>query len=255
MLFDQVAPAVLGMSKSIERSDRYQFVSSKDILNTFEQNNWFVHDASQPRIHKKNFNKREFSKHLITFSNPDFKMVNGVIPRIVVINSHNGSSPFIMMAGLFRMVCSNGLIISDSTFEEIRIRHSALAPSLIESGIEDIIELVPSILGKTEEMNTVILNPVDQLDLATNIIERIWVDPKVRPLEASQIITSRRNGDDNPTLWNITNRIQENIVRGGLIGKTKTNKNRVQRGINNIEKNVKVNQLIWEEADTFLKAA
>lgn len=246
-------PAAFSETKASARTDKYNFVSTDDVMGVFQEQGWFPVKTSQVKSRIEGY--AEHAKHLITFQDPTVSMINGIIPQINLINSHDGSSSFRLMAGLFRFVCENGLIVAESEFSSIRVRHSALAPSKIEEGIKEIVEIVPQITAKAESMNTFVLNPVDRLNLSTNVIERIWEDPKIRPLEAAQLLETRRTEDKNNTLWNTYNVIQENLIKGGLIGTTSTNRKRKTRGIVNIDKNVKVNQILWEESAKFLQAA
>jgi hypothetical protein len=245
--------AVFGKIVHPRRTSKYVHVDSEEIVNVFAENNWLPHTSSQ--VKARVADKAQFSKHLVTFRNPDMPTVNGIIPQIVLMNSHNGACTAQLMAGLYRFLCANGLIVSDTEFASIKVRHSKDALESIDKGIKEIVETVPLIVGKSEEMNSIILNPVDQLSLSSKVIERVWEDPKVRPLEPVQLIQARRDGDKEPTLWNTYNTIQENLIKGGLIGTTTTNRQRVMRGITNIDKTVKVNQVLWEETNNFLLAA
>lgn len=248
----EVIPAAFNTERHHVVSDRYNFISSEEIMATFQQNNWLPSQTSQVKSREG----RQFSKHLIRFRNPDLKGdINSVVPEIIMINSHNRSSSFQLMAGLFRFVCSNGLIVADSTFQTMKTKHSRLAPERITEGITEIVEVVPQIMSKVDEMMALTLNNVDQLQLASNVVEAVWNDRKIRPLEPIQLLETRRNEDREPTLWNTYNRIQENIVKGGLVGKTQTNRQKVQRGITNIDKTVSINRTLWDETDKFLLAA
>ncbi len=256
MNIENKVPAAFSTSKSDVRSNNYDFVSTEQIINVLKDHNWNIHSASQTRVQKKNIKNINFTKHLITFQNPDLKVINGVSPQINIINSHDGSTPFKMMAGLYRFVCENGLIISDAEFNTLSVRHRFLNPEVISNGIKEIVDIVPLITAKSEEMNSKILSLVDQLQLSDNVIKRVWTDnDKPSPFEAIQLLESRRNNDNKPTLWNSYNKIQENIFKGGIIGKTTTNKKRKMKGITNIDKTVKINKILWEETSQFLLAA
>ena len=252
MNLQQLVPAAFNNTPSEEVSPKYQFISTEEIMGTFQENNWFPTKVSQVRSRKNPL----VAKHLVRFRNPDINLsVNGLFPEIVMINSHNRTTSFKLLAGLFRMVCENGMIIADSTFQTVKTRHSSLAPEIIASGIEEIVEIVPKISEKTEQMIELKMNKVDQLQLASNVVEAVWTNPKIRPLEPTQLLELRRNEDKEPNLWNTYNTIQENIIKGGLIGKTTTNRSRKQRAITNIDKDVKINQILWEQSNNFLVAA
>jgi hypothetical protein len=223
-------------------------------MGTFQENNWFPSKVSQ--IQPRGGANREFAKHMVRFRNPDIKIsVDGVFPEIIMFNSHNRSSTFQLMAGLFRFVCENGMIVADSTFETIKTRHSRLAPEIIAEGIRDITEIVPQIAAKTQMMIDFKMSKVDQLQLAHNIIEQVWKDPKVRPLEGTQMLEIRRQEDKGMNLWNTFNTMQENLIKGGLIGTTSSNKKKKMRAITSIETDMRLNKILWEEADKYLLAA
>ncbi len=252
---NEKAPAAFGMTKSIRRSDSYDFISTDEIMAIFKDSEWLPHTASQRKMQKKNVGLTNYTKHLITFQNPNLPMINGIFPQINLINSHDGSCCFTLMAGLYRMVCSNGLIVSDAEFESIKIRHRFLHPEIIATSIQNIVNVVPQIVNKSEEMSLTKLNEIDRLQFSKNVIEGIWTNPDVRPFNPIQLLETRRTADNENNLWNTYNTIQENLMKGGLIGTTSSNKKRKMRGITNIEKSVSVNKLLWEKASEFLQAA
>ena len=49
--------------------------------------------------------------------------VGDSIPEMVLINSNNGSRAFRFEAGIFRLVCENGMIIKEADFGSIRQVH------------------------------------------------------------------------------------------------------------------------------------
>ena len=252
---EKSVPAIYSTDKYEKRTAAYELISTAEILDTFKESNWHVQTASQRKRHAKNANLNNFSKHLVTFQNPDLPEVNGISPQINLINSHDGTCPFTMMAGLYRFICENGLIVADSEFEAIKIRHIHLNPARITESISRIVDIVPAIIGKADEMQSIVLNAIDRIQYAKNVIKKIWKDPKVRPFEPIQLLETRRDDDKPTNIWNTYNAVQENLVKGGLIGITTNNKKRKMRGITNIEKNVSTNQILWQEADKMLQAA
>jgi len=43
--------------------------------------------------------------------------IDSLVPEIVLTNSHDGYASFQLMAGVFKFVCSNGMIVADSLVE------------------------------------------------------------------------------------------------------------------------------------------
>jgi hypothetical protein len=47
------------------------------------------------------------------------------------VNSHDKSSAYQLHCGLFRLVCTNGMVVSDGTFQRISIKHSGFNPDVV----------------------------------------------------------------------------------------------------------------------------
>ena len=53
--------------------------------------------------------------------------------KVVLVNSDNGTSAYHLTAGLFRLVCLNGMVVSDGFAETVKIPHRGdVAPLVIE---------------------------------------------------------------------------------------------------------------------------
>lgn len=50
------------------------------------------------------------------------QIMGSQVPEIILLNSHDGSSSYQMLLGLFRQVCANGLIYVD-VLGEVRVLH------------------------------------------------------------------------------------------------------------------------------------
>ena len=58
------------------------------------------------------------------------------VPEIILLNSHDGSSSYQMIPGMFRFVCTNGLVCGTS-FGEIRVPHKGdIVGRVIEGAYE-----------------------------------------------------------------------------------------------------------------------
>src|SRR5210317_1881126 len=112
-----LTPAVFGKEVLPKRSKHYKHIDSEGIVEVFGDNVWVPHQSSQ--VNTRNKEHTHFSKHLVTFRNPDMPTVNGIIPQIVLINSHDGSTSAKLMAGLYRFLCANGLIVSENEFATV----------------------------------------------------------------------------------------------------------------------------------------
>ena len=111
-----VAFATQPTNKAVTES--YVHISTEKVIDDLEKLGWLPVEGSQRKNRGKN---TIFSKHMIQFQNPDI-MVKGAdgdnaFPRILVTNSHDGMNSFQFRVGIFRLVCSNGLVIATEEFE------------------------------------------------------------------------------------------------------------------------------------------
>src|SRR3546814_2716824 len=62
----------------------------------------------------------------------------GEANEIILLNSHDGTSSYRMLAGMFRFVCSNGLVCGD-TVADVRVPHKGdVAGQVIEGAYQEI---------------------------------------------------------------------------------------------------------------------
>ena len=72
----------------------------------------------------RDVDRQEHTKHLIRFRpQGSVPSAEGLHPEIVLINSHDGTSSYQLFAGVYRLVCANGLMFGE-TFDAVRIRHT-----------------------------------------------------------------------------------------------------------------------------------
>jgi hypothetical protein len=56
----------------------------------------------------------------------------------VLLNSHDGTSSYQMLAGMFRFVCSNGLVCGD-TVADVRVPHKGDVAGLVIEGAYEVL--------------------------------------------------------------------------------------------------------------------
>ena len=76
--------------------------------------------VTQTRV--RHDDRRDYTKHMIRLRHAS--QINGrEANEIILLNSHDGTSSYQMLAGMFRFVCSNGLVCGD-TVADVRVPHS-----------------------------------------------------------------------------------------------------------------------------------
>ena len=231
-------------------SNKYSFIPTTQVVDVLANNNWLPVKASQVNCRKPEH--EGFQKHMIRFRNENFPTINNVgdnIPEIVLTNSHNGLASFCIMAGIFRLVCSNGLIIADSTFATHRIKHMGYTDYKVNQAVDNVVSNIPMIANKVSQFQAIELIPKLQKIFATACLAlKYGINVfKERKFDLDKLLTSYRHEDKSPTLWDTYNVVQEKLLTGGRfeVNQDKTWKRKKARGVNNISENVRINKGLW----------
>jgi hypothetical protein len=264
----RVCPMALHtMPTNPDVSDKYVHANTMTVVEDLAKLGWFPVQAKQCRNKKNSSGIRSF--HMIAFQNPDVKITktldNGekivdTYPRIILTNSHDGFNSFKFMVGLFRLICSNGLVVCNNQMVDMSIRHINYDFEELRKIVASAIEQVPNIVNTMNDMRNVMLTDEQKTALATEVVkirkgveddENYVVDAEV----VEDILTPVRNEDNGNDLWTIFNICQEKMIKGGFGFRSATNKLRKQRGITSIKKDMDFNQRLWQTASQYLMAA
>lgn len=228
-------------------SQRYGFVDTAKLIETFEANNYLVTQSNtlRPRKHDP-----RTVRHLVRMRHADHAMEvrGGVVPEVVVINSHDGSSSLKFLSGMFRLVCSNGLIVQSGEFAPpVTIRHSQNAMELALQAAGDVLIRAIQATNRIPVFEQRMLTAAEQLDFASRA-NQLWTG-RVRP---EALLEMRRDEDGGDDLWRVFNRVQENLMVGGLTGTTPTGRRTRTHGIKAMDNSVRVNRELWALAEEFV---
>jgi len=242
------APAAFAEAPEEGRvSSRYSFLPTTDILEILQDEGWTAWKAQQ--VNARTWSK-DHAKHIIRLRHEDLDMesfgVGDSFPEMLLMNAHNGLGSYDLMGGIFRMVCSNGMVISESDFGKIHIRHIGFEPKQVVNASRELILNATKVSDKINTWKEVDLTPRAQQDFFADAAKIRFENPSDDIIkEVSQI---RREEDLGSDLWRTFNVAQENIIRGGF---RNGNTNRMVRPISNIQKDVKFNSELWDLASTY----
>jgi Domain of unknown function (DUF932) len=135
---------------------------------------------------------------------------------LIPLNSHDGTSSYQLMSGVFRIVCRNGLIVSDGEAQMIRVPHKGDIIGKVIEGAYRIIDDTRSIAESVDEMRQVTLAPAEQEALAEAALQLRYETDKAPDVSPREVIAPRRSDDVGNDLWRTFNRTQENLTRGGM---------------------------------------
>lgn len=247
-------PSAFAVQPYHAQSSRYAFIPTSAVIDGMRQAGFVPVSATQSRT--RIADKKEFTKHMIRFRSVAHVQARAVVGdsilEAVLINSHDGSSTYKLMAGVFRFVCSNGMVVADSMLESINVRHTGNVIDEVIRGSESIIEQAPRVMDTIEAWKQIELHPAEQHLLAESAHSlRFPIDETTGKAHTEVtpdiLIRPRRTDDNRPDLWHTFNRIQENATKGV---KTWANHRRVSsRAVKGIDGDVRLNRALWSLAE------
>jgi hypothetical protein len=251
----KLAPAVFQSNPHPERSAKYVHISTEPVLTKMLEAGYGVSRAQQTS--KRKDREAGFARHLLTFrplkTFDKTLKVGDAVPEVLLLNSHDGNCSYRLSLGMYRLVCANGMIVGDS-FASVRVRHiGEPAQEVLEATEELFGNQVPKLerwVGGAQKKTLTKRQMSDFAQRAASI--RFGDSP---PYDPDLLLTTRRKDDDGNTLWRVYNRIQENMMRGGVQYTTPSGKQLVSRPIDRVTKDVMYNQRLWDTANDYLEAA
>jgi hypothetical protein len=241
-----LAPSVFATNPTDDVSERYRFIATFEVVKRLQTEGWFPTEAQECRV--TNAKNQGYQKHLIRFQRHDL-ILNGEAIEVVLINSNNRSAAYQLMAGVFRFICSNGMIVGD-TFEKISVRHIDLNPDEIVEASYEIINKAPKIAGNMQEMKAIELSQGEREIFAESAALALYGEKEAIPFRTERLLTPRRYDDRGKNdLWSTFNIVQENLVKGGIRGLKRDEHRNLRRvttrQIRSIDKDVRLNKALW----------
>lgn len=244
----KLCPAAFAAAPRSDVSARYGFVSTIELIHAMRKAGFVPTQVNS--YMRRATDAKGFTKHMIRFRPAgDMKKitVGDVAPQIVLINSHDRSSQFHLMGGLWRYVCENGLMVSDSAHVvPLVVRHTVNAVDGLLDATGKLIMAQKLVFDHVDTMKSTTLNDKQARLFAEQALalrpERAGV------IDSQELLTVRRPEDEGMDLWRVFNRTQENLMRGGMHGVTANKRAIVTRGITSINADITLNQGLWHLA-------
>ncbi|EMF3895720.1 DUF932 domain-containing protein [Salmonella enterica] len=245
----QYTPSVFGEDKHTSRSEKYTYIPTITLLENLRREGFEPFFACQSRV--RDPGRRNYTKHMLRLRRAG-QITGRQVPEIIILNSHSGESSFQLLPGVFRSVCTNSLVCGQS-FGEIRVPHRGDIAGKVIEGAYEVLGVFDRVEEKREAMQSLLLPPPAQQALAKAALTYRFGEEH-QPVAATQILTPRRYEDRKDDLWSVFNRIQENLLKGGLPGRTAKGKRSHTRAVNGIDGDVKLNRALWVMAEQMQQA-
>lgn len=254
-----VAPAIFAQEPHSSRAASYAYVPTIKVLETLMDNGFGVYEVAQQRSRKED--RDPYTKHMIRlrkldkWNKPD--KLYGVIPELVMLNAHDGTAAYHLFAGLFRLICTNGMV-AGRMFTHYRVRHTTAdvtRSEVLTGGMDIVGKEFDNLFDRVDRMTQVMLSPEQRREMAARALKLRYGDT-LPPFTAEQLLHIRRREDDLPDVWSTMNVIQENITQGGFETRsTMFNRRSMVRPVERVSNLLKINQGVWDLAEEAIKEA
>ena len=209
------------------------YIPTLDLVTKLQNEGWRLSGVAEHRARN-----RKITNNYIQMQHPDFAVQNKqgkneAFTSITLSNSSNGAQPLQMSLGMFRQVCSNGLIAYDQHAESENIKHTEINYRDLDRFVNTMNSKANKLLTEVNEMKHRGISMKDLRKLATeayllryNNLEEINID---------DLFAVNRVEDESNDLWTVFNRIQENLTHD----------------ITNMKEDIRLNQQLFKLVETF----
>lgn len=246
----QQAPSIFASGPMAGVSDRYTFVPTARIVDGLREHDWVPVEVEEQRIRTES--RRGFQKHMLRFRREEqMATLDEWNVELVLLNSHDRGCAYQLHAGIFRRICSNGLVVSEGSFEAIRFRHSKLETDEVVRASFRLLEFIPKVGEMVNRFRDRLLNADESLDLARHAVLLRYPSLDASPVDAETLLEARRDEDVSSDLWSAMNRIQENLIRGGGSDSRRDRRGRLRsvRALRGIDSKISLNKGLWGLAE------
>ncbi|MFT3819589.1 MAG: DUF932 domain-containing protein [Rubrivivax sp.] len=241
-----VAPSIFAQAPHDSRSQRYSYIPTATVLHKLRTEGFEAFMVCQTRVRQEG--RRDFTKHMLRLRHAS--QINGrEANEIILLNSHDGTSSYQMLAGMLRFVCTNGLVCGD-TVADVRVPHKGDVASAVIEGAYEVLHGFGQAQASRDAMRSITLDDREAEVFARAALTLKYDDPdKPAPITEAQVLAPRRLDDNRPDLWSVFNRTQENLTRGGLSARTANGRRQHTRPVQGIDQNLRLNRALWLLAD------
>jgi hypothetical protein len=238
-----IAPSVFTTDKLSTLTDKYVHAPTSRVIEDLMNLGWVVTKCQETKARKN----KGFQKHVVILRNPNImiKGKNGddAFPQVILTNSHDGKNAFNFRVGIYRLVCSNGLVVADSEFGNTSIRHINYTFENLREKMNELISKLPRLVQKINLFKSTQLTEVQMIDFATKAAI-LRTKQRVNTIE---LLEATRNEDQGSGLWEVYNRLQEKILGGSY-----TAGRRKARSVKSFQKDIELNEQLWGLAESYL---
>jgi hypothetical protein len=145
--------------------------------------------------------------------------------------------------------------------DDIRIPHKGNIQGEVIEGAFRVLDEFEVVNQRTAAMKALQLQPPEEMAFAHAALALRFGEGRAdesgnvlpAPVTAEQLIQARRREDSGHSLWNIFQRVHENVIRGGLPGRSSQGRRLQTRPVGSIDRGVSLNRALWMLAEEVRK--
>jgi len=258
------APSIFADAKHESRSDKYERFPTIDVVDLLGREKWLPVEAHEQKV---NDSRKGFQQHIIKFWNEKtIATANGGMLKdtfeLILSNSNDGTSAFCMTAGIYRLVCSNGLVVGSERYS-ISVKHIGNTARDVLSASLKVANESASVMKQVDRFKAIGMNEDERKIFAESALKLRYNDdgdpdgendaaaeqaaglPVKTRFDFNDLLTPRRNADTDKNLWTTYNVVQENLLKGSR-RRLYTNKGfKKMRAVKGIAQDMKLNKSLW----------
>jgi len=240
-----VAPSIFADAPHESRSERYAYIPTATVLHELRGEGFEPFMVCQTRVRADD--RRDYTKHMLRLRHAS--QINGrEANEIILLNSHDGTSSYQMLAGMFRFVCQNGLVCGD-TVADVRVPHKGDVAGHVIEGAYEVLHGFERAQASRDAMQAITLDSGEADVFARAALALKYDETTPAPITAAQILMPRRHDDNGRDLWSVFNRTQENLIKGGLSARAANGRRQTTRPVQGIDNGIRLNRALWLLAD------
>ena len=243
----ELAPTLFTSEPHYEVSDKYHFIPTIEVIEQIKSHNWYPVSVSQADVRDEA--KDGYQQHCVRFRhfenllNPQDNAV-----ELLLFNSHDRTKSFSISAGIYRFVCANGLVVSDSVFESYKIKHIGDRDNDVVNAVAKITAIKDKLLDKIKTLSNIQLSNLEKQSFAKLAIPLRFEEHL--EVNLNDLLVPNRKEDYKDDLYTTLNTIQEHLIRGNVSGINKeTGRRFTSKEIKSITNDTHINKGLWDIAE------
>jgi len=220
--------------RNVQRIKQKEFyIPTLDVVTKLQNEGWKISGVAEQR--GKN---RKITSNYVQLQHPDFAVQNSkgkneAFTSITLSNSCNGNRPLQMSLGMFRQVCTNGLIRFDQHAENEKIKHIEVNARDLDRFVVSMNSKADKLLTEVNEMKHKGLSIEDMRKLAREAASLRYTN--LDEINIDDLFAVNRVEDESNDLWTVFNRIQENLTHD----------------VKNMNEDIRLNQQLFSLVENF----